>query len=233
MPLVRNTMKRSTQGAVLVEAIIILPLVAWLIIACIQLLWLFWAQHTLYNTSHYVLRAGQIQHGNMLKMTSVLASGMASTQIQWDDSEANLSEETLRENTMAATVNSLVHAKLASKIIVHSPTAVAIQKFNEQRYDLKMKRWVDEIAIDHAAERVIQSNDKQAWLTARQLDIEIWWCLPLEIPFVAVALQSWRQLFESESQRFCRMRETIIGKPLWPLIARRKGPMMSGFRVSD
>src|SRR5690554_3434331 len=140
MPLVRNTLKRSTQGAVLVEAIIILPLVAWLIIACIQLLWLFWAQHTLYNTSHYVLRAGQIQHGNMLKMTSVLASGMASTQIQWDDSEANLSEETLRENTMAATVNSLVHAKLASKIIVHSPTAVAIQKFNEQRYDLKMKR---------------------------------------------------------------------------------------------
>lgn len=229
----RNNLRRSAKGAVLVEAMIILPLVAWLIIACIQLLWLFWAQHTLYNTSHYVLRAGQIQHGNMVKMTSVLASGMTSTRIQWDDSEATLSEDTLRENTMAATVNSLVHAKLASKIIVHSPNEAAVQKFNEQRYDLKNKRWVAEIAIDHATERAIQSEDRQAWLAARQLDIEIWWCLPLEIPFVAGALQSWRQLVESESQRFCRIREAIIGKPLWPLTARRKGPMMSGFRISD
>lgn len=233
MQLVRSNIRRSFQGAALVEAILVLPLVAWLITACIQILWVFWAQHTLYNTSHYVLRAGQIQHGNIVKMTSVLASGMASTQIQWDDSEATLSEDVLRENAMEATVNSLVHAKLASKIIVHSPNEAAVQKYKEQRYDLKTKRWVDEIAIDHATERANKSDDRQAWLAARQLDIEIWWCLPLEIPFVAGALQNWRQLFESESQRFCRMRETIIGKPLWPLIARRKGPMMSGFRASD
>ncbi|OZB06403.1 MAG: hypothetical protein B7X54_02340 [Idiomarina sp. 34-48-12] len=223
--------ERSARGAVLVEALFIMPLVMWLIIASIQLLWLFWAQHTLYNTSHYVLRAGQLQHGNVTKMTNVLASGMASTQLQWHESETLPTDEMLRENTWASTLKSLVHARLASKISIHSPTADAIQNFSEQRYDLKAQKWVQEIAIDHAKERASQSQDAQAWLTARQLDIEIWWCLPLEIPFVAGALQSWRQVIDSEPQRFCRLREGLLGKPLWPLVARRKGPMMSGFRV--
>lgn len=233
MQLVPATTTRYECGTALVETLLILPLITWLILASIQLLWLFWAQHTLYNTSHYVLRAGQLQHGDNTKMTNVLASGMASTHLQWHTENSKPNDDELREHAWVATLKSMTHARLAAKIDVHSPNAAAIKTFLKPRYDLRLQQWVNELAIDHAAERMNQSDDKQAWLAARQLEIEIWWCFPLEVPFVAGALQSWRQLFGSESHRFCRLRESIIGKPLWPLITRRKGPMLSGFRVSD
>lgn len=221
------------RGAVSVEALIILPVITWLIIASLQLVWIFWAQHTLHQTSHYVLRAGQIQHGSKSKMLNVLATGMASTKLQWHDKDSTTELESLREHVWKATLETLIHAKLAAKIIVHSPDDAAFKNYSERRFDLRLDNWVTEVSIDHAIERAKNSDDPAAWLDARQLDIEIWWCLPLEIPFVASALQNWHQLMNSEAQRFCRLRETIIGKPLWPLITRRKGPMLSGFRTTE
>lgn len=231
---VRNvTSNRYQYGAVLVEALVILPLLTWLIIASMQVIWIFWAQHTMHHTSHYVLRAGQLQHGNVNKMLNALATGMASTQLQWYDEGSPSGPEHLREHAWTATLEAVIHAKLAAKIIIHSPDHIAVQDYSEHRFDLRLDKWIDEISIDHANERLKKSNDPVKWLAARQLDIEIWWCFPLDVPFVAGALQSWQQLMNSEAQRFCRLREDILGKPLWPLTTRRKGPMLSGFRVTE
>src|SRR5690554_5742795 len=74
--------RSSERGAVLLEALFILPLVVWLALAALQIVWLFWAQQMLANTSHYVLRAGQLHHGDVKVMQRVLATGMAGTQLQ-------------------------------------------------------------------------------------------------------------------------------------------------------
>lgn len=220
------------RGAVTIEALILTPLIFWILLAALQLIWLFWAQHMLHNTSHYVLRAGQLQHGDLSAMRNALATGMASTRLQWQAHQEDKSEAAnLREGAWQATVAALLHARLASSIQLHSPTAQAQKQFNEQRYDLRKQQWVNEIAIDHALARTAGMDVTDDWLAARQLDIEIWWCMPLQVPFVAPVLQTWRQLFDSPAQRFCRLREGFVGKPLWPLISRRKGPMLSGFRA--
>lgn len=234
MQVVPQRFGRRQLGVATIEAMLLTPLIFWMLLAALQLIWLFWAQHMLHNTSHYVLRAGQLQHGDLSTMRNVLATGMASTRLQWQSFNEEGSETAnLRAGAWRATASALLHARLASTIQLHSPTAQAQKRFNEQRYDLRKQQWVNEIAIDHALARTAGMELTDEWLAARQLDIEIWWCMPLQVPLVAPALQTWLQLFESPAQRFCRVREVLVGKPLWPLISRRKGPMLSGFRTKE
>src|SRR5690554_91995 len=219
------------RGTATIEAAILLPLMIWLILAVTQLIWIFWAQHILHNTGHYVLRAGQLQHGELRTMHNVLATGMASTQLQAPrakpDANDSDKETAMRTAAWRATTAALVHGRLASTIVIHSPTPALQQQASERRYDLRSADWVQEIPIDHALARTHSLEDPTTWLAARQLDIEIWWCMPLQVPLVAPVLQSWWQLLESPAQRFCRLRQAVVGKPLWPLVTRRKGPMQS------
>ena len=226
-------MPPRVHGASTVEALIILPLVIWIALAALQLLWIFWAQHTLHNTGHYVLRAGQVAGGSTTSMTNVLATGMAATELQWFATDPD--DNYQRQAALQATTKMLLHAHVAAQITRHSPTTEQTQHYAERRFSLPQHKWVQEIAVDHALGRTaaLTVEAQQQWLAARQLDIEIWWCLPLQVPMVAPALQSWRQWVDDAAQRFCRSRELVLGKPLWPLVTRRKGPMLSGFQVDD
>lgn len=234
MQIANRSLRGNQRGVATIEAMLLTPFIIWMLLATLQLIWLFWAQHLLHNTSHYVLRAGQLQHGDLSAMRNVLATGMASTQLQWQAHQQDEPEAAnLRERAWRATVAALLHARLASSIQLHSPTVEAQGQFSEKRYDLRKQQWVTEIAVDHALARTENMDITDDWLAARQLDIEIWWCMPLQVPFIAPVLQTWRQLFDSPAQRFCRLREGFVGKPLWPLISRRKGPMLSGFRADQ
>lgn len=232
MQIISRSLGNHQRGVATIEAMLLTPLIFWMLLAALQLIWLFWAQHLLHNTSHYVLRAGQLQHGDLSAMRNVLATGMASTQLQWHAHQQDEPEAAnLRDGAWRATVAALLHARLASTIQLHSPTVRAQELFSERRYDLRKQQWVTEIAVDHALARTANMDATDDWLDARQLDIEIWWCMPLQVPLVAPALQTWRQFFESPAQRFCRLREGFVGRPMWPLISRREGPMLSGFRA--
>jgi hypothetical protein len=227
-------LRRKTQvGASAVEATLLLPLALWLGLAALQLLWIFWAQQTLHNTGHYVLRSGQIGHAQESAMQNTLATGMSSVELQWYAEPLDDDHRQQRASAIRAAAKSMLHARLASQVIVHSPTDAEQARYREQRFSLPAHEWIDEIAIDHAQARTstLTPEATQLWLAARQLDIEIWWCLPLRVPLVAPALQSWWQLVDNPAQRFCRMREPLVGYPLWPLVTRRKGPMLSGFRL--
>ncbi len=213
----------------MVEAVLILPLVAWLVLAALQLVWIFWAQQLLANTSHYVLRAGQLHHGDMAMMRQVLATGMAATQVNTSGAALN-AEESVREHVWRATAQALLHSRLAAQIRILTPTAQQTQTYSERRYDLRLQQWVQEIAIDHVAARLHETQDADAWLAARQLQLEIWWCFPLEVPWVSGVLQQSRRWRNHPAQQFCQLREAAVGKPLWPLIVQRQGPMQSGYR---
>lgn len=227
---------RYVGGASTVEAMILLPLVIWLALAGLQLIWLFWAQQTLHTTGHYVLRAGQVQHGSQNSMHNVLATGMASIALQWHEQpRADDDRSAVKAGALRATTLALVHSRIAAKITVHSPQPIERESYSEHRYDLRSATWLTEIAVDHARARVSELTSEQqlAWLNARQLEIEIWWCLPLEVPLVAPVLQAGWHWLDNPAQRFCRSREQLVGKPLWPLVTRRKGPMQSSYREND
>ncbi|CUA83549.1 TadE/TadG family type IV pilus assembly protein [Pseudidiomarina woesei] len=227
-------MRKHEFGASTVEAMLLLPLIIWLALAGLQLLWIFWAQQTLHNTGHYVLRAGQVGHAQELLMVNTLATGMAATEPQWYTDPVGEDNSQQRESALRATAKALIHARTAAKITVHSPTHAQQEQYMEHRFSLREQQWLDEIAVDHARARTsnFSAEVTQQWLAARQLDIEVWWCLPLQVPMVAPVLQSWWQLVNNPAQRYCRARELLIGKPLWPLVTRRKGPMLSGYRAN-
>lgn len=216
----------------MVEALIILPLAIVILLCLLQLIWLFWAQQTLHMTGHYVLRTGTLQHGQLQSMQNTLATGMASTRVVSSAKDsAALNEQERQQMAWQSTMAALAHAKLASHIAILSPTAEQLKSYSERRFDQRTQTFVDEIAIDQPQLRVKLQRDPEAWQAALQLEIEIWWCLPLQIPLAAAVLQQWRNLANPE-QGFCAMREALLGKPLWPLVTKRKGPMQSGFRTN-
>lgn len=223
--------RSSERGAVLLEALFILPLVVWLALAALQIVWLFWAQQMLANTSHYVLRAGQLHHGDVKVMQRVLATGMAGTQLQ-TTGRAEVSPDTMRQDVWQATAQALLHGQLAARVQVLTPTAQQVQQYRERRYDLRSQQWVTEIPVDHSRVRLAEVRDSEAWLAARQLQLEIWWCLPLEVPWVGRVLQQAQRWNGQAAHQFCQLREGLIGKPLWPLRVRRQGPMLSGYRAN-
>ncbi len=218
-------------GQVTVEAALMLPLFIWVVLALLQLIWIFWVQHTLAIAAQYAVRTGMVQHGAVAPMTRTLATAMVSVQPQWlQATDAEAVQQELRQLAVQETAKQWLYAQVAARIQVLNPTATMFQEQAQTTYDLREQRWVQEISIDHTPLRLAESVNPAAWVRARELEIEVWWCLPLEIPLVAEALQAARNLWRHPAQRFCAVRETVVGKPLWALRANAAGPMQSGYR---
>ncbi|WP_369743676.1 TadE/TadG family type IV pilus assembly protein [Pseudidiomarina sp. PP-1MA] len=232
-------MRTKQTGQSMLEALLALPIILVVLLGLVQLIWIFWTMHTLQTGSHYVLRSGVLQHGSLDKMKDTLATVMATTQMQYFDAPASDSEgaapefddNDLRYATLTETLKMRGYLELAARIQIHNPTAAMQRQLSERRWDTRNSRWVQEIAIDHAQVRLAEARDAEAWLAARQLQIEIWWCMPLEVPIVGSMIAATAQWFRSDSQAFCRLRGMALDKPMWALKVMAEGPMLTGFRT--
>src|SRR5690606_16866940 len=136
----------------------------------------------------------------------VLATGKEAKQVNTTGAAPN-TEESTREHVWRATDQDMMHSQLAAQIQIFTQTTQQTQTYSERRYDLRLQQWVQEIAIDHVAARLHETQDADAWLAARQLQLEIWWCFPLEVPWVSGVLQQSRRWRNHPAQQFCQLRE--------------------------
>lgn len=218
------------RGQALVETTLLLPLVLLAALLLLQLLWLAFVQYNLWLAASYTLRTGALQHGNEAAMERTLASAMAASRPVLLSDTAKPDGAAFRLLAARLTAEQLLHAKLAARIRVDSPSAAQFEQFSETRFDLLLNRQVKEIAIDHPMVRLAASDNPQQWLAARQLKLEIWWCQPLQVPLAAAVLAELSTLLNNPVQVFCAAREAALGKPLWGLRHTVEGPMLSGYR---
>lgn len=222
-------MRQNGQAAV--ETLITLPVVLITLLLLIQLLWLVFASATFRVAVSYSLRAGSLNHGSLVAMERTLVAGMASLQptmpaTDYGDEPSNTE---LHGAQLKATAQQWLHYQLSGKIQVHQPSAEVLKTQTERRYDLASGSWLNELAVDHAMVRM-QAGDPERWQQQHQLEIEVWWCLPLEIPLAAQVLTELRQWWSSAAQTHCRLREAVVGRPLWALQQRLSAPLQSGYR---
>ncbi|MGQ4276293.1 TadE/TadG family type IV pilus assembly protein [Pseudidiomarina sp. E22-M8] len=219
------------RGQAVVETMLVLPVVLLTLLLVLQLLWLVFASATFRVAVSYSLRAGSINHGSLDAMERTLVAGMASLQpiIPATKTGGEPSRLEVQRAQLEATARQWLHYQLSGKIKVHQPTAEVLQTYAERRYDLASGIWVNELAVDHASVRM-QGVGTERWQQQRQLEIEVWWCLPLEIPFAAQVLTELRQWWKSAAQAHCRLREEVVGRPLWALQQRISTPLQSGYR---
>lgn len=219
------------NGQAVVETLIALPVILITLLLVIQLLWLVFASATFRVAVGYSLRAGSINHGSLVAMERTLVAGMASLQpavpVAVNGDEPSKSD--LQGAQLKVTAQQWLHFQLSGKIKVHQPSADVLNTQVERRYDLVNETWINELAVDHALVRM-QTVDPERWQEQRQLEIEVWWCLPLEVPLAAQVLAELRQWWTSAAQAHCRLREEVVGRPLWALQQRLSTPLQSGYR---
>lgn len=203
-------------GQALIETAIMLPLVVLASLLMLQLLWIGWVQYNLFTASSYVLRTAALQSVNADAMRTTLAATMAAVQphITTDKSSSNYPA------VLRAVGKNLLWAQWASRIAVLQPTAA--QLHDEDGL----------IAVDHANLRYQASNDGAKFLAARTIELEIWWCMPLQVPLAAEALAALRQPLANPVQRFCQLRQGLSEAPLWGLRYRLQGPLLSPYQGS-
>ncbi|MFC0444425.1 TadE/TadG family type IV pilus assembly protein [Pseudidiomarina halophila] len=219
------------NGQAVVETLIVLPVVLLTLLLVVQLLWLVFASATFRVAVSYSLRAGSINHGSLAAMERTLVAGMASLQpaVPATESGDEPSKSELQGVQLKVTAQQWLHYQLSGKIQVHQPSSEILNSEAERRYDLVSGTWINELAVDHALVRM-QTEDPERWQQQRQLEIEVWWCLPLEVPLAAQLLTELRQWWTSAAQAHCRLREEVVGRPLWALQQRLSTPLQSGYR---
>ncbi|RUO41455.1 hypothetical protein CWE22_04635 [Pseudidiomarina aestuarii] len=229
----QSSVQRGRQtGMVMVESLLALPVIVLFACLWVQIVWLFWAGQTLAVGSSYALRAGVLHQGERQAIERTLAAAMATidpttlANLDFDFSKAPKPADFQKTHVIAAARQQL-HVKVAGRIAIRHATPAQFKKFGEQRRIHGEWRWV--IPNDHldARAQTIERSEQQDWLAAQQLEIEVWWCFPLQVPLAAQVLAAWSEWQLSAAQQFCRTRTAMTDTPYWVLTHHIRGPMLS------
>lgn len=225
----------------LVETLMALPLLVLFACLWVQVLWLFWAGQTLAVSTSYALRAGALQHGERPAIERTLAAGMATIDpAVLNDLDGNAEDKfKLHDRQSAhlvAAARQQLHLKWAARVQIRHATPLQLRKFGVQRRVRGALHWV--MPNDHLEARALQftAEQQQDWLLAQLLELEVWWCLPLQIPLAAQLLAGISKWGASPAQQFCNARAAIAQTYYWGLTYRVEGPMLSdliGSQVSS
>ncbi|MEX1221830.1 MAG: TadE/TadG family type IV pilus assembly protein [Idiomarina sp.] len=228
-------------GQATVETAVLLSLMLTLSLLALQLLWIFWQQHTLQVATSYAVRSGAIANGSHSAMSKTLVSLLSSTQMP----ELAADEQPDLALAMQAYATEWINFQRLGELRIIRPSKATQKAFAKRRVGYLnrhggrfqsrfrpakgLQEW-REISVDHARARYTAATDKPAWLAARQLEIEVVICMPLRLPVAATLLAAannwWRK---PAANHFCRARQMLSSDPLWPLSHRLSGPMLSGF----
>lgn len=231
------------QGQASVETLLLLPLLVFICLSVWQLLWLAWQAHTLQVASSYAARAGAIAHGDKGKMEATLVSYLTSTAmpIRAPDQKPDVLLATRLQ------LRQQLQFKQFGRLSIVSPSRAQQRKYQQPRLSyqgalgggLWTRRW-REIPVDHAQVRVstLAAPAVTDWLAARQLTIDVVWCVPLRVPFAGAVIAELATWFGQTAEqlaatRTCALRQALSTAPLWPLQHRVTTPMLSGFYTAS
>lgn len=219
-------------GTVLLETLLALPLMVLFACLWVQVMWLFWAGQTLAVANSYALRTGALNHGERIAIERTLAAAMATidptalAHLQLDPNQELKPEDFQAAHLMTAARQQL-HLRLAGRVQIRQATSAQFQQFGVRRQIDREWYWV--IPNDHLDARAQQysEDEQEAWLAAQLLELEVWWCLPLHIPFAAQFFAEVAQWSSSPAQQYCNARGAVTETPYWVLTHRVEGPMLS------
>lgn len=206
------------RGQSLVEAVVVLPIMLLFALLLAQVLYLWWAQQTLFVASQYAARVGAINHGKKRPMRVTLAATMASLTPKDKDIES-------WQNILKSVAAQQLHGLQFSEIDIVQPTEAMVNQFKERRYSNESQNWIEEIPVDHYWARRQSAENEEAYVSATTLKIEVTWCIELKIPIADKVLAA---LAPKVSR--CQLAQQITGSPFWPLTATAEHRMLSGYR---
>lgn len=195
---------KHQYGQAMLETLVALPLAMLLVVGVAQGLWLLLAQQMLQSASVHVVRQGSLDGMNQPRMLQVL------------------------EQRMRPLPGKALHLPRIERL---HPDDEMVRKHAEpvrEGRDL-----VYELASDFASVQLHElDNDEQreAWLRARILQIEVTWCQPLLIPIAASVVAAVMLRSQNAAQQYCNM-QSAARRPMIAIRAQATAQLIAPLRL--
>lgn len=175
------------HGQAMLETLVALPLVLLVLAAVVQILWLLLAQQMLQAASIHTVRQGSLDGMNQGRMLQVL------------------------EKRMRPLPGKALHLPRITRL---HPDDAMIKKHGKRVRDGQRSYY--ELASDFSSARLHEldtDEQREAWLRARILQIEVTWCQPLLVPVVAPIIAGFLRRSANPVQVYCNV-QSIARRPM-------------------
>lgn len=193
------------HGQAMLETLVALPLALLALAAVVQILWLLLAQQMLQAASIHAVRQGSLDGMNQGRMLQVL------------------------EKRMRPLPGKALHLPRIERL---HPDDAMIKENGKLVRD--GQRSFYELASDFSSARLHQlENDEQreAWLRARILQIEVTWCQPLLVPLVAPVIAPVLRRSAHPAQAYCNV-QSVARRPMLAIRTQATAQLVAPLKLA-
>ncbi|RUO32216.1 hypothetical protein CWE12_04370 [Aliidiomarina sedimenti] len=195
---------KAERGQSLVETLWVLPLVMVIGLGGIQLLWLFLCFQLVQSTAMHVVRQASLDGFNRLRTFEVV------------------------EKRMRPMPGRVLHVPLVKRV---HPSNTQIRRYGTLVTDEGRRYY--QLDTDFALARLdaMPFDERQLWLRARTLQIELVWCQPLQVPMVADMIGYFLRYSLDINQQYCNLQR--VGRaPMMAVKGKAAAQLQAPLRVS-
>lgn len=196
-------MTRRIRGQSTLEALIIVPLVVFLGLAAVQLLWLMLAHQMLQSASVFVVRQSSMDGANLARQLETVY------------------------RRMQALPGKAIHVPLVIRLY---PTNEQIREYGEEI--VKDGHRMYRLTADFPLVRLhnMPVDEREHWLRSRILQYEVVWCQPLRVPVAAPIMGYFLRYTIDDKQQYCNV-QGVGREPMKAISVRAAAPLQGPLDV--
>lgn len=192
-------MKRGIRGQSMLETLLLMPLLVFLLLAIVQLLWLFLTHQMVQSTAVFVTRQASIDGGNMLRHMETI------------------------EKRMRALPGKAVHIPLVNRL---HPTDEQIIQYGDEI--MRQGQRYYRLSTDFTLVRMdnLPADMREHWLRSRIVQYEVVWCQPLKVPVAAPVMSYFLRRTVDDKQQYCNL-QAVGREPMKAVTSRAAAPLVA------
>lgn len=192
-------MARKDTGQSMLETLIVMPLVVFLLLAVVQLLWLFLTHQMVQSATVFVTRQASMDGGNIIRKMETL------------------------EKRMRPLPGKAVHVPLVIRL---HPTDQQIIQYADEV--IRQGQRYYQLSTDFTLARLhnLPADMREHWLRTRIVQYEVVWCQPLKVPVAAPIMGYFLRYTLDDKQQYCNL-QGVGREPMKAVTSRAAAPLIA------
>lgn len=192
-------MRHSIRGQSMLETLILMPVLTFVLLAVVQLLWLFLTHQMVQSAAVHMTRQASLDGGNLLRKMETL------------------------EKRMRPLPGKAAHVPLVNRL---HPTNEQILQYGEQF--IRQGQRYYRLSTDFSLVRMdnLPAEVRENWLRARIVQYEVVWCQPLKVPVAGPVMGYFLRSDKDNKQHYCNLQAVGRG-PMKAVTSRAAAPLIA------
>lgn len=192
-------MNRAARGQSMLETLIMMPLLVFLLLGVVQLLWLFLTHQMVQSAAIHVTRQASLDGGDLVRKMATI------------------------EKKMRPLPGKAAHVPLVIRL---HPTDAQILQYGEQinRHGQRYYRLTTDFTLVRMDN--LPGDMREHWLRSRIVQYEIVWCQPLKVPVAAPIMAYFLRYTLDDKQQYCNL-QAVGRAPMKAVTSRAAAPLIA------